>query len=104
MGPTRIIGQSRSLGKSRPYFVSLDLSTARHPQTLLATHLNGKPFTVEHGAPLRLLVPVKLGQKNIKAITRIIYTKDEQRTIGQDAGLHAMTEFEPLSWDDLRSG
>jgi DMSO/TMAO reductase YedYZ molybdopterin-dependent catalytic subunit len=60
-----------------PYFVSLDLSTARHPQTLLATHLNGKPLTVEHGAPLRLLVPVKLGLKNIKAITRITYTRDE---------------------------
>ena len=60
-----------------PYYVSLDLSTARHPQTLLATHLNGKPLTVEHGAPLRLLVPVKLGLKNIKAITRITFTKDE---------------------------
>ena len=60
-----------------PYYVSLDLSTARHSQTLLATHLNGKPLTVEHGAPLRLVAPVKLGLKNIKAITRIIYTKDE---------------------------
>ena len=60
-----------------PYYVSLDLSTARHQQTLLATHLNGKPLTVEHGAPLRLLVPVKLGLKNIKAITRITYTNDE---------------------------
>jgi len=64
-------------GDPDPYFVSLDLPTARHPQTLLATHLNGKPLTVEHGAPLRLLVPVKLGLKNIKAITRITYTKEE---------------------------
>jgi len=64
-------------GNPDPYFVSIDLSTAQHPQTLLATHLNGKPLTVEHGAPLRLLVPVKLGLKNIKAITRITYTKDE---------------------------
>jgi DMSO/TMAO reductase YedYZ molybdopterin-dependent catalytic subunit len=64
-------------GNPDPYLVSLDLSTARHPQTLLATHLNGKPLTVEHGAPLRLLVPVKLGLKNIKAITRITYTGDE---------------------------
>jgi DMSO/TMAO reductase YedYZ molybdopterin-dependent catalytic subunit len=64
-------------GNPDPYFVSLDLPTARHPQTLLATHLNGKPLTVDHGAPLRLLVPVKLGLKNIKAITRITYTKDE---------------------------
>jgi len=66
-----------SWGNPDPYFVSLDLATARHPQTLLATHLNGKPLTVEHGAPVRLLVPVKLGLKNIKAITRITYTKDE---------------------------
>jgi DMSO/TMAO reductase YedYZ molybdopterin-dependent catalytic subunit len=64
-------------GNPDPYFVSLDLSTARHPQTLLATHLNGKPLTVEHGAPLRLVAPVKLGLKNIKAITRITYTGDE---------------------------
>jgi DMSO/TMAO reductase YedYZ molybdopterin-dependent catalytic subunit len=64
-------------GNPDPYYVSLDLSTARHPQTLLATHLNGKPLTVEHGAPLRLVAPVKLGLKNIKAITRITYTGDE---------------------------
>jgi DMSO/TMAO reductase YedYZ molybdopterin-dependent catalytic subunit len=64
-------------GNPDPYFVSLDLATARHPQTLLATHLNGEPLTVEHGAPLRLVVPVKLGLKNIKAITRIVYTEDQ---------------------------
>ena len=63
-------------GNPDPYFVSIDLLTAQHP-TLLATHLNGKPLTVEHGAPLRLLVPMKLGLKNIKAITRITYTQDE---------------------------
>ncbi len=64
-------------GNPDPYFVSLDLSTVRHPQTLLATHLNEKPLTVEHGTPLRLVVSVKLGLKNIKAVTRITYTKEE---------------------------
>jgi DMSO/TMAO reductase YedYZ molybdopterin-dependent catalytic subunit len=64
-------------GNPDPYYVSLDLATARHPQTLLATHLNGTPLTVAHGAPLRLLVPAKLGLKNIKAITRITFAKDE---------------------------
>jgi DMSO/TMAO reductase YedYZ molybdopterin-dependent catalytic subunit len=64
-------------GNPDPYFVSIDLLTAQHAQTLLATHLNEKPLAVEHGAPLRLLAPVKLGLKNIKAITRITYTKDE---------------------------
>jgi DMSO/TMAO reductase YedYZ molybdopterin-dependent catalytic subunit len=64
-------------GNLDPYFVSIDLATARHPQTLLATHLSGQPLTVEHGAPLRLLVPVKLGLKNVKAVTRITYTAEE---------------------------
>jgi DMSO/TMAO reductase YedYZ molybdopterin-dependent catalytic subunit len=44
---------------------------------LLASHLDGQLLTVEHGAPLRLLVPMKLGLKNVKAITRISYTADE---------------------------
>jgi DMSO/TMAO reductase YedYZ molybdopterin-dependent catalytic subunit len=66
-------------GNPDPYFASIDLATARHPQTLLATHLNGQPLTVEHGAPLRLLVPVKLGLKNVKAVTRITYSAEEPR-------------------------
>jgi len=64
-------------GESDPYYVSLDLETARHPQTLLATHLNGKPLPVEHGAPLRLVAPVKLGLKNIKAITGLRYSVEQ---------------------------
>jgi DMSO/TMAO reductase YedYZ molybdopterin-dependent catalytic subunit len=66
-------------GNPDPYFASIDLATARHPQTLLATHLSGQPLTVEHGAPLRLLVPVKLGLKNVKAITKITYSTEEPR-------------------------
>ncbi|MGA2919750.1 MAG: molybdopterin-dependent oxidoreductase [Candidatus Sulfotelmatobacter sp.] len=64
-------------GNPDPYFVSIDLATARHPQTLLATHFNGQPLTVDHGAPLRLLVPVKLGLKNVKAITQLTYVAEE---------------------------
>src|SRR5579864_2074179 len=73
-------------GNPDPYFVSLDLSTARHPQTLLATHFNGHPLTVDHGAPLRLLAPVKLGLKNVKAITRITYSAEEPRDYWAERG------------------
>jgi len=66
-----------SAGNRDPYFMSLDLATAGHQQTLLATHFNGRPLTVEHGAPLRLVAPMKLGLKNVKAITRISYTAEE---------------------------
>ena len=64
-------------GRVEPYYVSIDLGTARHPQTLLATHQDGRPLTLAHGAPLRLLAPMKLGLKNIKAITDISYMANE---------------------------
>jgi DMSO/TMAO reductase YedYZ molybdopterin-dependent catalytic subunit len=73
-------------GNPDPYFMSLDLATARHPQTLLATHFNGQPLTVDHGAPVRLLVPVKLGLKNVKAITRITYAAEEPRDYWAERG------------------
>jgi DMSO/TMAO reductase YedYZ molybdopterin-dependent catalytic subunit len=73
-------------GNRDPYYVSIDLATARHPQTLLATHLNGQPLTVEHGAPLRLRVPVKLGLKNVKAITRLTYLAQEPKDYWAERG------------------
>jgi DMSO/TMAO reductase YedYZ molybdopterin-dependent catalytic subunit len=73
-------------GNPDPYFMSIDLATARHPQTLLATHLNGQPLTVDHGAPLRLLVPVKLGLKNVKAITKITYSAEGPRDYWAERG------------------
>ena len=75
-----------ALGDPDPYFMSLDLATARHPQTLLATHFSGQPLTVDHGAPLRLLVPVKLGLKNVKAITKITYSTEEPRDYWAERG------------------
>jgi DMSO/TMAO reductase YedYZ molybdopterin-dependent catalytic subunit len=56
------------------YYVGLDMESALHPQTLLAWEMNGKPLTAEHGAPLRLVIPVKYGIKNIKLITHIAYS------------------------------
>ncbi len=56
------------------YYVGLDLESALHPQTLLAWEMNGAPLTPEHGAPLRLVIPVKYGIKNIKRIGAINFT------------------------------
>ena len=75
-----------SWGKPDPYFMSIDLPTARHPQTLLATHFNGHPLTVDQGAPLRLLVPVNLGLKNVKAFTRITYTAEKPKDYWAERG------------------
>ena len=73
-------------GRPEPYYVSIDLKTARHPQTLLATHHDGRPLTLAHGAPLRLVAPMKLGLKNIKALTDIAYSADEPADYWNERG------------------
>ncbi len=57
------------------YYVGLDIESALHPQTLLCYEMNGEPLTEEHGAPLRLVIPLKYGIKAIKRIGKIVYTK-----------------------------
>ena len=56
------------------YYVGIEAEAALHPQTLLCYEMNGKPLSLEHGAPLRLAIPVKYGIKNIKRIGTISYT------------------------------
>src|ERR1700722_9605226 len=61
---------------SKDYYVGVDMPSALHPQSLLAYEMNGKPLEDRHGAPLRLVMPVKYGIKNIKRIARIFYTNE----------------------------
>jgi DMSO/TMAO reductase YedYZ molybdopterin-dependent catalytic subunit len=56
------------------YYVGLEMESMLHPQTLLCYEQNHQPLTLEHGAPLRLVIPVKYGVKNIKRIGSIRYT------------------------------
>ncbi len=53
------------------YYGSIDLIDARHPQTILAYGVNGKPLPVENGAPLRVRVERQLGYKMPKYVGKI---------------------------------
>jgi DMSO/TMAO reductase YedYZ molybdopterin-dependent catalytic subunit len=53
---------------SRPYYESIDLIDAFHPQTILAWAMNGQTLDVGHGAPLRLRVERQLGYKQAKYV------------------------------------
>lgn len=71
--------QSRYVGLETPdqeYYVGLDIESAIHPQTLLAYEMNGAPLTQGHGAPLRLVTPLKYGIKHIKRIGTIKVTRE----------------------------
>jgi DMSO/TMAO reductase YedYZ molybdopterin-dependent catalytic subunit len=54
-----------------PFYGSIDLAAARHPQTILAYEMNGEPLPVKYGAPLRVRVERQLGYKMTKYIKRI---------------------------------
>lgn len=53
------------------YYVSMDMKSLLHPQTLLCYEMNGEELTMAHGYPLRLITSVKYGVKNIKQLGSI---------------------------------
>ena len=69
-------GEPEKGGMQAPgqYYESIALEDARHPQTILAHAMNGKPLDVGHGAPLRLRVERQLGYKQAKYVQRIQLT------------------------------
>jgi DMSO/TMAO reductase YedYZ molybdopterin-dependent catalytic subunit len=54
-----------------PYYESIDMQDAFHPQTIMAYELNDAPLLVANGAPLRLRVERQLGYKHAKYVMRI---------------------------------
>ncbi|MBB4154764.1 DMSO/TMAO reductase YedYZ molybdopterin-dependent catalytic subunit [Sphingomonas jinjuensis] len=55
----------------QPYYESIDLVDAFHPQTILALAMNGRALDVAHGAPVRLRVERQLGYKHAKYVQSI---------------------------------
>jgi DMSO/TMAO reductase YedYZ molybdopterin-dependent catalytic subunit len=53
-------------GRRTVFERSLPLAVALHPDTLLATHMNGEPLAPEHGAPVRLVVPGRYAVAAVK--------------------------------------
>jgi DMSO/TMAO reductase YedYZ molybdopterin-dependent catalytic subunit len=59
------------------YYVSIDMESMLHEQTVLAYQMNGQELSLENGAPIRLIIPVKYGIKSLKRIGKI-YFSDER--------------------------
>lgn len=72
------------------YYESLDMETALHPQSLLCYEMYDRPLTREHGAPLRLSLPTKIGYKSAKYLTSLRVTDVlTQRGYWSDQGYSA---------------
>ena len=57
--------------EGKPYYESLDLAEAFHPQTILAWRMNGRALPTQYGAPLRLRAERQLGYKHAKYVMRV---------------------------------
>jgi DMSO/TMAO reductase YedYZ molybdopterin-dependent catalytic subunit len=68
------------------YFNGWDMKSALHPETILAYGFNDHFLTSEHGAPLRLYAPHKLGYKLTKYLTRVTFTAERPGGFWEDRG------------------
>ena len=71
---------------NNPYYESLNLHQAAHPQTVLALELNDKPLDPDHGAPVRLKIPTQLGYKSAKWVERIELVANFKNVLGGNGG------------------
>lgn len=55
------------------YHESWDIDSAMHPQTLVAYGMDRHMLGPGHGAPARVHSPVKLGYKNTKYLTKLLF-------------------------------
>jgi DMSO/TMAO reductase YedYZ molybdopterin-dependent catalytic subunit len=81
--------QKQYMGLETPngaYYVGLERESILHPQTLLAYEMNGKPISLDHGAPLRLIVPVKYGIKNLKRIGTMSFSNSRPKDYWAEQG------------------
>jgi len=63
-----------------------DIASAMHPQTMLAYAYNDRPLMPDHGAPLRLYSPTKLGYKNTKYLVEVLFTDERPGGYWEDRG------------------
>ncbi|GAC1367552.1 MAG: molybdopterin-dependent oxidoreductase [Hymenobacter sp.] len=68
------------------YYVGLDMPSVLHPQTLLCYEMNGQPLTPAHGAPLRLVTPLKYGIKHLKRIGTIAFADERPKDYWAELG------------------
>ena len=70
----------------KAYYVSVDMASMLHPKTVLATEMNGVKLSSEHGAPLRLIIPVKYGIKNLKRVGQIVFSQAKPPDYWEEQG------------------
>ena len=71
------------------FTTNLSLTDFFKQDVLFAINFNNEPISVEHGAPVRLVVPRLYFWKSAKWVTGIEFIKDEQLGFWESHGYHA---------------
>ena len=69
-------GADRGFDGELGFAASLPMEKALHPDTMLAYEMNGESLSVEHGYPLRAVVPGWFGMASVKWLTGIRVVKE----------------------------
>jgi DMSO/TMAO reductase YedYZ molybdopterin-dependent catalytic subunit len=68
------------------YYESIDMTTALHPQTIMAMTLGDGLLPTPYGYPFKIRIPTKLGFKNPKFVTAIYVTNRNPGGFWPDRG------------------
>ena len=82
------------------YTANVPLKEATADNALVTYRLNGKPFSLQHGAPVRGLVPDLYFWKSAKWITGIRFVKDDEPGYWETRGYHNHAD----PWKEERYG
>eukprot|EP00127_Corallochytrium_limacisporum_P003041 Clim_evm88s144 gene=Clim_evmTU88s144 len=88
------------------YGASIPVSKIFDPDggVLLAYEMNGKPLPVDHGAPVRVVVPGSVGARSVKWLGKIKLTQDEVDSQWQKRDYKIMpphVDFSNVNWDSV---
>ena len=77
-------GFQQALHYPWPFYEALRMDEALHPLAFVATGIYGHGLLMQHGAPLRVVIPWKYGYKSPKSIVRIEFTVRQPSTFWND--------------------
>jgi DMSO/TMAO reductase YedYZ molybdopterin-dependent catalytic subunit len=68
------------------FFNGWDMKSAMHPETILAWGFNDRDLMPDHGAPVRVYAPHKLGYKLTKYLTTVTFSRERPGGYWEDQG------------------
>ena len=85
------------------YTTNLPLDVLMDDDVLLAYRHDGEPLALEHGGPLRLVVPKRYGWKSAKWVNGLEMMADDSPGFWEARGYHMNGEYwrEERFWDEL---